>query len=151
MTRALDVAIRKQVPTIPEAIKALGAMEQQLTDAKTYEQLRVVMKQAEALKVLLGHVLRSKRERRMLSSQRASASARKLRKYRKPEAAANLVRMELPARVIPLQGVRRSAYPAHAVLASPSSPTTERRLLSKPPTRYATKARTRPRAPSPRF
>ena len=45
----LDIAIRKQVPTVPHALKALAAMERQLTAAKTYEDLRRVIKEASAL------------------------------------------------------------------------------------------------------
>jgi hypothetical protein len=42
----LDIAIRRQVPTVPQALKALAAMELQLTAAKTYEDLRRVIKGA---------------------------------------------------------------------------------------------------------
>ena len=52
----LDIAIRKQVPTVPQALKALAAMERQLTAAKTYEDLRRVIKEASALKVLMNDV-----------------------------------------------------------------------------------------------
>ena len=52
----LDIAIRKQVPTVPQALKALAAMEQQLTTAKTYEDLRRVITEANALKVLMNDV-----------------------------------------------------------------------------------------------
>ena len=52
----LDIAIRKQVPTVPQALKALAAMELQLTAAKTYEDLRRVIKEASALKVLMNDV-----------------------------------------------------------------------------------------------
>ena len=52
----LDIAIRKQVPTVPQALKALAAMERQLTAAKTYEELRRVIKEASALKVLMNDV-----------------------------------------------------------------------------------------------
>ena len=52
----LDIAIRKQVQTVPQALKALAAMERQLTAAKTYEDLRRVIKEASALKVLMNDV-----------------------------------------------------------------------------------------------
>ena len=52
----LDIAIRKQVPTVPQALKALAAMERELTAAKTYEDLRRVIKEASALKVLMNDV-----------------------------------------------------------------------------------------------
>jgi N6-adenosine-specific RNA methylase IME4 len=49
-------AVRQQVPTITQALKALDAMERQLTEAKTYDQIRKVIKEAIAIKVLLGDV-----------------------------------------------------------------------------------------------
>src|SRR5262245_30780890 len=53
---SLEVALRKQVPTIPEALKSLAAMERQLTTAQTYDEIRRIIKEASALKVLLNHV-----------------------------------------------------------------------------------------------
>lgn len=53
---SLDIAIRKQVPTVPQALKALAAMEHQLTIAKTYDDIRRVIKEANALKILMGEV-----------------------------------------------------------------------------------------------
>ena len=49
-------AVRQQVPTVAQALKALDAMERQLTAAKTYDQIRKVIKEANAIKVLLGDV-----------------------------------------------------------------------------------------------
>src|SRR5215467_2230418 len=56
MSRSLQVRIEKQVPSIAKAMKALDVMGDELTEAKTYEQINRVIKQAEALKVLLDDV-----------------------------------------------------------------------------------------------
>jgi N6-adenosine-specific RNA methylase IME4 len=53
---AIDLAIKKHVPTIADAIKSLAAMGRQLDAAKTYDQIRRVIKEATALKVLFGHI-----------------------------------------------------------------------------------------------
>lgn len=53
---SLDKAIRKQVPSVPAAIAALVRMERDLAAAKTYEDIRKVIREAEAINVLLGHV-----------------------------------------------------------------------------------------------
>jgi N6-adenosine-specific RNA methylase IME4 len=56
----LALRIKKQVRSIPEALTALTRMERELTTAKTYDDIRRVIKEAEALKVLLGHVVEVK-------------------------------------------------------------------------------------------
>jgi N6-adenosine-specific RNA methylase IME4 len=52
----VSTALKKQVATVPKAIAALVAMERQLTEAKTYDQIRKVVREASAIKVLMGHV-----------------------------------------------------------------------------------------------
>ncbi|SRR5258706_2819903 len=52
----VSTALKKQVATVPKAIAALVAMEHQLTEAKTYDQIRKVVREATAIKVLMGHV-----------------------------------------------------------------------------------------------
>jgi N6-adenosine-specific RNA methylase IME4 len=52
----LGVAVRKIVPTVTEALKTLVAMERQLAAAKTYDEIRRVIKEATALKVLMSDV-----------------------------------------------------------------------------------------------
>jgi hypothetical protein len=42
--------------SVPGALRALAAMEKQLTAAKTYEALRRIEREANALKFLMGHV-----------------------------------------------------------------------------------------------
>ena len=49
-------AVIKITSSVPAALKALAAMEQQLEAASTYEKLRRILQAAEALKVLLRHV-----------------------------------------------------------------------------------------------
>ena len=56
MTSNITVAIKQQVPSIPKAVAMLEAMQVELTTAKTYEQIRRVIREATALKVLLGEV-----------------------------------------------------------------------------------------------
>lgn len=48
--------LHKHVPTVPAALKALAVMERQLSAAKTYDEIRSVIKEAFALKVLLADV-----------------------------------------------------------------------------------------------
>lgn len=48
----LSVISRKHVPTVPAAIKALAAMERELSQASTYAEIRKIVDQAEALKLL---------------------------------------------------------------------------------------------------
>jgi N6-adenosine-specific RNA methylase IME4 len=52
----LSVVSRKHVTTVPGAIKALAAMERQLSAAKTYTEIRKVIDQASAIKLLLKDV-----------------------------------------------------------------------------------------------
>jgi len=52
----LDLEVRKQVPSVPQALKALDLMERELAAAETYAQIRRIIKEASALKVLLNHV-----------------------------------------------------------------------------------------------
>jgi N6-adenosine-specific RNA methylase IME4 len=56
MSTGLDIAVRKQVPTIPQALRSLAAMERELTTAHTYDEIRRVIKEATALKILLNEV-----------------------------------------------------------------------------------------------
>lgn len=53
---AISLAVKKKVPTVPKALAALAAMERELTAAKTYDDIRRIIKEATALKVLLGHI-----------------------------------------------------------------------------------------------
>src|SRR4051812_24622175 len=53
---AIAVAINKQVPSVPKALAALAAMERELTATSTYEAIKRIIKEATAIKVLLGHV-----------------------------------------------------------------------------------------------
>jgi N6-adenosine-specific RNA methylase IME4 len=48
--------LAKLVDTVPAALKALAAMERQLLSAKTYDEIRRVIKEATALKVLMDGV-----------------------------------------------------------------------------------------------
>jgi N6-adenosine-specific RNA methylase IME4 len=48
--------IRTQVSTIPEALRALDVMGQQLAKAKTFEEIKKLDHYAEALKILFAHV-----------------------------------------------------------------------------------------------
>jgi len=52
----LDLQIRRQVPSVSAALKSLTAMERELSAAKTYDDIRRIIKEASAIKVLLGHV-----------------------------------------------------------------------------------------------
>jgi hypothetical protein len=56
MSNVLEIAVNKQVPTVGHVLKALASMERELTAAKTYDGIKKIIKQATALKVLLGHV-----------------------------------------------------------------------------------------------
>jgi N6-adenosine-specific RNA methylase IME4 len=51
-----ELAIRKIVPAVSQALKALGVMERQLAAAKTYDEIRRVIKEATALKILMSDV-----------------------------------------------------------------------------------------------
>ena len=53
---SLDVALRKRVPSIPASLKALDRMRRELSAAKTYDEIRRLIREASALKVLMGHV-----------------------------------------------------------------------------------------------
>lgn len=48
----LSTVSRRHVPSVPAAIKALAAMERELSQASTYLQIRKIVDQAEALKLL---------------------------------------------------------------------------------------------------
>ena len=77
------LAIRKQVPTVPMALKALAAMERQLTAAKTYEDLRHIIKEANALKILMEDVAEVKTAAEnaiLLGSKRIAEELRKVPK-----------------------------------------------------------------------
>jgi hypothetical protein len=79
----LDIAIRKQVPTVPQALKALSAMERQLTAAKTYEDLRRIIKEASALKILMndvGEVKEAAENAILLGNKRIALELRKVPK-----------------------------------------------------------------------
>lgn len=53
---AIATAIRKHVPTVPKALEALAAMEHQLGAVQTYQAMQHIIREANALNVLLGHV-----------------------------------------------------------------------------------------------
>lgn len=78
--------IKKYVPSIPQAIRSLVAMERQLDSAKTYEHIRRIIKEAEAIKLLLGHVaeVKAKAEDAVLIGNRRIAE--ELRKVPKANA-----------------------------------------------------------------
>src|SRR5207342_128196 len=91
----LDIAIRQQVPTIPQALKALAAMERQLTAAKTYDELRRIIKEATALKVLLDDVAEVKaaaEDAVLLGSRRIAEELRKVPKASGGDRKSNLPR-----------------------------------------------------------
>ena len=48
---SLDVALRKRVPSIPASLKALDRMRRELSAAKTYDEIRRLIREASALKV----------------------------------------------------------------------------------------------------
>lgn len=56
MTKQLVVLLDRHVPARAEAMKALDRMERQLTNKKTYTEINKTIRDAMALKVLLGHV-----------------------------------------------------------------------------------------------
>jgi hypothetical protein len=59
--KALDIAVHERVPTIGKAMKSLAAMERELTTAKTCIAIAKIIREATALKVLLGQVDEVKR------------------------------------------------------------------------------------------
>jgi N6-adenosine-specific RNA methylase IME4 len=84
---SVAIAIRKQVPTVPAALKALTAMERQLTVAKTYDEIRRVIKEATALKVLMSDVAEVKtaaEDAILLGNKRIAEELRKVPKGRGP-------------------------------------------------------------------
>ena len=140
----LDIAIRKQVPTVPQALKALAAMEQQLTAAKTYEDLRRVIKEASALKVLMNDVAEVKAAAEnaiLLGNKRIAEELRKVPKAGGPGRGKDFPRRGslYPERQPPASSIRR----AHGWASSPTSPTPR---LGRPPTGCASRAKM-PRRP----
>jgi hypothetical protein len=53
---AIGRGVTVNVPSVPRALAALEAMERELTTAKTYDDIRRIIREATALDVLLGHV-----------------------------------------------------------------------------------------------
>jgi len=140
----LDIAIRKQVPTVPQALKALAAMELQLTAAKTYEDLRRVIKEASALKVLMNDVAAVKAAAEnaiLLGYKRIAEELRVVPKAGGPGRGKRLPPQgkSLPGRQPPASSIRR----AHGWASSPTSPT---RRSGRPPTDCASRAKM-PRQP----
>lgn len=56
MSKELDRTIKQNVPSVPRALAALVSMEHELAATKTYDGIRKIIREASALKVLLGHV-----------------------------------------------------------------------------------------------
>jgi hypothetical protein len=52
----IERVIADRIPTIDVAIKSLAAMERQLDTAKTYEEIRLVIDEAKAIKLLFKHI-----------------------------------------------------------------------------------------------
>ena len=120
----LDIAIRKQVPTVAQALKALAAMERQLTAAKTYEDLRRVIKEASALKVLLNDVAEVKvaaENAILLGNKRIAEELRNVPKAGGPGRGKRFPRGGIlyPERPPPASSIQR----AHGWASSPTSPT----------------------------
>ena len=61
---SLDVALRKRVPSIPASLKALDRMRRELSAAKTYDEIRRLIREASALKVLMAQLPRSRGRRK---------------------------------------------------------------------------------------
>jgi N6-adenosine-specific RNA methylase IME4 len=98
---ALEKAVRNQVPTIAKALAALDAMEHQLTIARTYDQIRKIIKEASALKVLFDDVaeVKAKAEDAVLLGNRRIAE--ELRKV--PKASGR------PPKILSLEGKNKSS------------------------------------------
>lgn len=78
-----EVAVRKTVTSVPTALKALAAMERQLTNAKTYAEIRKIIQEAGALKVLLADVAEVKaaaEDTILLANKRISIELQKIPK-----------------------------------------------------------------------
>lgn len=58
----LVAQIRKHIDTAPKAIAALQRLEEQLTDAKTYDEVRQMKREAEAIKILFSEVAEVKHQ-----------------------------------------------------------------------------------------
>lgn len=83
MDKATDLAIRKQVSTVPKALAALTALRRELTAAKTYDAIKKIIREAEALNVLLGHVVEVKaaaEDTILLGTKRIAVEIRKIPK-----------------------------------------------------------------------
>lgn len=52
----LDLEIKRRVPTVQRALAALVAMERELAAAKTYQEIRKIIREAKAIDILHGHV-----------------------------------------------------------------------------------------------
>ena len=97
----LNLAVRKLVPTVSLALKTLAAMERQLTTAKTYDEIRRVIKEATALKVLINDVAEVKEAAEnaiLLGNKRIAEELRKV-----PKASGR------PAKIPSAQGRNKSA------------------------------------------
>jgi hypothetical protein len=141
----VSVAIRKQVPTVPQALAALVAMERQLLAAKTYESLRRIIKEATALKVLMSDVAEVKaaaEDAVLIGNRRIAEELRKV-----PKASGR------PTKKLPAQGKNKTGRAATGIkhstrsrlgkLADKSVPEIKATAASS-----ASRARTRPYCPS---
>jgi hypothetical protein len=62
MTTQIGKTLHQRVPSVPAALKALATMRRELSSKKTYTEIRQTIKQAEAFKVLQGHVFEVKKQ-----------------------------------------------------------------------------------------
>jgi hypothetical protein len=62
MTTQIGKTLNQRVPSVPAALKALATMRRELSSKKTYTEIRQTIKQAEAFKVLQGHVFEVKKQ-----------------------------------------------------------------------------------------
>lgn len=106
---ALETAIRKQVPSVPKALAALAQMERELTTARTYDAIRRVIREAGAIKVLLGHIDEVKAQAEdtiLIAHQRIGEEIKKV-----PKATGGDRKSKLP-RKVNLKSGRSSAMPS---------------------------------------
>jgi N6-adenosine-specific RNA methylase IME4 len=98
---AISTAIRKHVPTVSKALEALAAMEHQLAAAKTYDQIRHIIREASAVKVLFAQVADVKAQAEdtiLIANRRIGEEIRKV-----PKASGR------PAKILPAAGKNKRA------------------------------------------
>jgi N6-adenosine-specific RNA methylase IME4 len=95
--RALIDATLAHVPSITKTLQALAAMEQQLDDARTYEEIRRIVQRAEALRVLGSHIAEVKQKAEwviLIANQRIGEEIKKVPKASGGDQRSNLPRRE---------------------------------------------------------